>query len=522
MAQCRIVHAVCRAEEGFAVTRKALNEAMEKAKAEGLRVKALLLTTPGNPLGDVMQRETMQTCADFCAENSLHVVYDCIYALSVLHGSTFVSPLTCSYTPAQLDRVHVIYGFAKDWGIAGYHVSALWSRSKQLNAAVQPMASHCPVSADTQVLLTSMLADKAFVGNYLGQYVGRLSWCCGKVCEMLRAAEIPFVQPAGGMYVWTDFSKFLSAPSWDAEALLFRRLFYDAHVLCLSGNFFHSPEPGWFRICYSNSPDFVLGVDRVISLVKSSKAAAQLGSVSLKLVDSLMKNLSAAPAAPAQAEPLAPFICLTPDTAPIPFERTLRMLDTLSAFAGKAEEGQVQLAELKRVSTACKALGLSTAQFVKVPQHYYDWELEQRRTVLAAPSVDWLCKSLIVANTSGTALDCSDPHNSRYYCVVVQYVAQISSQKIFKFVRSLNKDSRRDDFKFKMAEADEARRLTGFEFNAVCPVGMAVGLMPVILAAPIALLPWVWLGGGQVDLKLGCTVPQFIKVFNPFIADIYK
>ena len=31
-----------------------------------------------------------------------------------------------------------------------------------------------------------------------------------------------------------------------------------------------------------------------------------------------------------------------------------------------------------------------------------------------------------------------------------------------------------------------------------------------------------WIGGGQVDVKLGLNVEEFIKRYNPFVADVYK
>lgn len=68
-----------------------------------------------------------------------------------------------------------------------------------------------------------------------------------------------------------------------------------------------------------------------------------------------------------------------------------------------------------------------------------------------------------------------------------------------------------------------AQALTGFEHNAICPIGMTKNV-PVIIAEAITKLDgdWMWLGGGQVDLKLGCTVSEFIRVTNAFVVDVYK
>eukprot|EP00727_Mastigamoeba_balamuthi_P005241 m51a1_g14715 putative rho guanine nucleotide exchange (274) ;mRNA; r:169313-170266 len=237
------------------------------------------------------------------------------------------------------------------------------------------------------------------------------------------------------------------------------------------------------------------------------------GEAPLKVLDDLIATALKGAALPA-AEPL-------PQVPSAPFEASLRTLDTLMADVAKLAESEDNYQQLQRVKKAARETGLSTAQFVMVPKDYYEWDLERRRERIGAISTEMLCKSLILENTACTRPDCSDRNNSRFYCIIVQYVAQISSQKIFKFVRSLCPDSRKDDYHFRMADAEEARKLTGFEFNAVCPVGMAQP-MPVIMAEPIARLQWLWLGGGQVDLKLGCMVSDFVRQLDPFVTDIYK
>lgn len=66
--------------------------------------------------------------------------------------------------------------------------------------------------------------------------------------------------------------------------------------------------------------------------------------------------------------------------------------------------------------------------------------------------------------------------------------------------------------------------LTGFDHNAVTPFGCKSGPqdMPVVLAESVARLEpkCLWLGGGETDLKLGLSLDDFIKAFNPMIEDI--
>lgn len=208
-----------------------------------------------------------------------------------------------------------------------------------------------------------------------------------------------------------------------------------------------------------------------------------------------------------------------------PCELSFREIDDVLAEVEKETEGEVASMTLKRVRDQCEKVNLTSACFVKVPARYYDLELEERRRIIGAPKVECLCKSLILENTECTTSDCSDPRNSRFFCIIIQYVASLSSQKVFKFVRSLSPGGSRSEFHFRMADSETAFRLTGFEHNAISPIGMAAGItMPIILAKGIADLSidWIWVGGGQIDLKLGFKVSEFIEKLKPFIADIYR
>lgn len=89
-------------------------------------------------------------------------------------------------------------------------------------------------------------------------------------------------------------------------------------------------------------------------------------------------------------------------------------------------------------------------------------------------------------------------------------------------------------------KAQVSARLTGFAKGAICPVGMNTAI-PVILSDRLLQLdpPFLWLGGGhvcllfahsslashlssvaQIDVKLGCSVAEFIKATNCYVADV--
>lgn len=176
-----------------------------------------------------------------------------------------------------------------------------------------------------------------------------------------------------------------------------------------------------------------------------------------------------------------------------------------------------------RLSAILRARGVDDFVFKRVPADYYDRPLEARRGILEAASVEHLCKSIVLVNTQAPAniTDCSNPNNSKYYVVVIQYAARLNAENIKNFLYNLNETKvPKKKFNMRLAPEEESLKLTGFAHNAVTCIGMETDI-PVILDEAITKLKpnFFWLGGGEVDLKLGIQTSQFINAVEPFIVN---
>lgn len=80
--------------------------------------------------------------------------------------------------------------------------------------------------------------------------------------------------------------------------------------------------------------------------------------------------------------------------------------------------------------------GVYTTQFFTVPENYYDLTLEQRAALLGGHESQ-LCKTIIFENVACEHNDCSDPTDSKYYLVIIQYIAKINTQVLRNFVHTL-------------------------------------------------------------------------------------
>jgi prolyl-tRNA editing enzyme YbaK/EbsC (Cys-tRNA(Pro) deacylase) len=187
------------------------------------------------------------------------------------------------------------------------------------------------------------------------------------------------------------------------------------------------------------------------------------------------------------------------------------------------QEWEHDTTDVKRVKQACIDLKLNSAKLHKVPTNYYKHTLDGRREILNAPSIHHLCKSMIVENSHCVNDDCSNKKNSRFYCIVMQYSSKLSSDKIMRYLRDLNDNQLgKRKFYFRLAYEQDQSKLTGYKFNAVAPIGMLVDV-PIIVSKRIVdeLQPCkIYLGGGEVDVKLEVDVHEFIRATGALVADV--
>ena len=99
-------------------------------------------------------------------------------------------------------------------------------------------------------------------------------------------------------------------------------------------------------------------------------------------------------------------------------------------------------------------------------------------------------------------------------CVVLQYDGpKLDKHKLTDVVRGLEgrHAAAKRQYSLRMVSGEESLALSGFEHNAVTPLGMATP-MPLLVSERLRGLAdgTAWLGGGEPDLKLRVDIRQFV------------
>lgn len=181
----------------------------------------------------------------------------------------------------------------------------------------------------------------------------------------------------------------------------------------------------------------------------------------------------------------------------------------------------------RRVHEALVAADVRGAVMLRVRVSYYEVTLAERAVILQAAK-QHLCKTLLMENVwwegyAGATPPSTDEarYYSRYICVIIQYVARLRPDQLVKRLRWLGGCAHSmKSFKFTLAKEEVSDAMSGFAHNGVTPYGMKEPV-PVVIAEEITKLdpPFMWLGGGDPDLKLRVPTAQLIRTLKPIVVN---
>ncbi|CAN4077387.1 unnamed protein product [Withania somnifera] len=239
---------VCDSSNNFKVTKEALEDAYEKAQESKIKVKGLLINNPSNPLGTVLDRETLKDILRFINNKTIHLVCDEIYAATAFSQPSFISiaEVMEEVVGCNNDLVHIVYSLSKDLGFPGFGVGIIYSYNDVVVNIARKMSSFGLVSTRTQRLIASMLSDTP-------QRQGMFT-------KELAQVGITTLKSNAGLFFWMDLRRLLKESTFEGELELWHIIIHEVKLNVSPGCSFHCSEPGWFRVCFANMDDETMRV----------------------------------------------------------------------------------------------------------------------------------------------------------------------------------------------------------------------------------------------------------------------
>ena len=241
---CRFLKVSLSPEDEFKYSSSIIKKNLEKSDAT---VKAILVTHPNNPTGEILSEEVMDELIELCNEYDLDLISDEIYALSTFENKKHIS----LYQKAKDKgvRCHLLYGMAKDFALAGMKVGFYYSEDEELLESMKSLSYFHPVSTQTQLLIKNLLSDDSFLSNFIKTNNKRLNNIAVKLRREL--SEFRFLESNAGLFQLLDLSQYCKTQ--EDEELIFNILLNDYKINLSPGSSLGLEKPGYFRVCFAKS-----------------------------------------------------------------------------------------------------------------------------------------------------------------------------------------------------------------------------------------------------------------------------
>jgi aspartate aminotransferase len=251
-------------EDGFQLRAEPFLSAMTP------RTRGIIINSPGNPTGALIDEETMATIADEAARRGIWILVDLCY--DKLIYDPVPHNLVKVLASRMRDRVVFCGSASKAYAMTGWRCGWAMGPAAVIGAcnALQSHSTSNACSITQRAVEAALTGPQDCVTAMLDEYRNRRD----RLCEWLAAEpRLRLVKPAGAFYLFPDVSEFLSPDGIRTSAELAEALLRDARVAITPGEAFDSP--GFIRMSYATSLDVLeRGTARIIEYVHAQERKA--------------------------------------------------------------------------------------------------------------------------------------------------------------------------------------------------------------------------------------------------------
>lgn len=225
------------------------------------RTTAIVINSPSNPTGAVMDRATMEKLCAFVKRNDLMLVSDEVYEQLMYDGTEFVSPLMF---PDMKERTILCNSFSKGYAMTGWRLGYA-AGPRDIISAMLRMNENTLANPTTFVQYAGI---EALEGDQHAVEMMRKAFEERRdiIWQALNAMPgISACKPQGAFYIWADIRG--TGLSSDEFAT---RLIREKGVGLTPGSGFGSGGEGYVRLSYALSrADLLEGMRRIRAFVEA-------------------------------------------------------------------------------------------------------------------------------------------------------------------------------------------------------------------------------------------------------------
>ena len=246
-------------------------DAESVAKACTPKTRCLILNSPSNPTGAVLDERRLKEIAKVAQAKGLWIISDEIYSQLVYpstlrqaqgSGQAAAAPSIAAVAPEVYPKTLVVDGVSKAYAMTGWRIGYLAGPAEVVEAAgrLQDHSTSNPASISQRAALAALTGDPASVRAMAQEFRRR------RDLLMKRLSGIPgisFVEPEGAFYCFVDISK-----TGLKSAVFAERLLQEALVASIPGDGFG--WEGYVRLSFAiGSEALEEGMNRFQAFIRS-------------------------------------------------------------------------------------------------------------------------------------------------------------------------------------------------------------------------------------------------------------
>jgi len=228
----------------------------ELSKAVTTKSRLIMMNSPNNPTGGVIQKSDLNLLRDVAVDRDLLVMSDEIYKMMVYDGAKHVS---IASLPGMAERTVVVDGFSKTYAMTGWRLGYAIGDDKIIEnmIKIQQNTTTCATSFAQFAAVEALNGPQGFVKKMLEEYNTRRKTTV-KLVREISGVKCP--EPRGAFYVFPDVSSFRKNDREISKDLL------QVGVTLTAGSPFGPGGEGHLRISYATGlKDIVEGMRRLKS-----------------------------------------------------------------------------------------------------------------------------------------------------------------------------------------------------------------------------------------------------------------
>jgi aspartate aminotransferase len=245
-------------DDRFRITREALDAAATPAS------RVIIICSPNNPTGRVLEADELQALADFAIARDLLVFSDEMYEKIVYDGRAHTSIATL---PGIAERTLVFNGLSKAYAMTGWRLGYV-AGPKPFIAEIEKVHSHSATCATSFVQAAGVVALTG-PQDFIGEMVR--AWDRRRLALSSGLSAIKGIECApaeGAFYAFPDI-RGTGMTSSEAADLFLR----EAHVAVTPGNAFGDSGEGFVRLSFATGDDLLAAAVNRIAAVLGRKDA---------------------------------------------------------------------------------------------------------------------------------------------------------------------------------------------------------------------------------------------------------